>query len=142
MHLLNGMNRILGFVDLEDGERDLFASVGFRVERAKGDLFSCDIVVGKSLDDVFKTAPDVGHDERVRANLQCRLTAGWGAYGTHCARARCVKAALVEIVQRFQHFVACVEKVEVTKDLTLISNAQFADKDLARHFSTRQAVIV
>lgn len=83
MLLRNGAKRILDFIDLQDGELDFFPSVDLQFERANGDLFSCDVVVDRNLEDVFETALDVPNDRKVRANEECRLNTGQGAHGTH-----------------------------------------------------------
>lgn len=64
MPLKNGAEWNLDSVDLKDGEPNVFTSVGLPVEGANGDILPCDNVVPKSLEDVFRTALDVGHDRR------------------------------------------------------------------------------
>lgn len=68
MLLRNVAEKILHFANLKGGKPNRPASVDLRVERAKGSLLSCNIVVEKSLDDVLGTAFDLEHDGRVRGN--------------------------------------------------------------------------
>lgn len=88
----NSAKRILDFVDLRDGELSFFTPVGLRLERANSVILSCHIVVRRSLDDVFRTALDVGQDRSVWANEKCRLKSGQDAHGTPCARLTSVEA--------------------------------------------------
>lgn len=57
--------RILKSVDLEDDEPSFLPSVSLRVKRASGDLYFCDILADKSLEDFFSTALDESRDRRV-----------------------------------------------------------------------------
>lgn len=65
MLLQKGAKRTLDLADLKDGELDFLASVGLQVEKADGDLLPWNIVVYSSLNDVFGTALNVGHNRGV-----------------------------------------------------------------------------
>lgn len=56
---------------LEDGESGYLAYLGLHVNKAGGDLRSCDKVVHRTLDDVVDTALDVGDDRRVWPSGEC-----------------------------------------------------------------------
>lgn len=109
----NGMEQILDFVDLKDGELNFFAFVGLRVKRANGDPFPYFIVVDRDVDDFFSTVLDVGLHGRVWANGNRGSTTGRESCGTHCAGNTCVEAGGVGTAQRFQHLATHDERAGI-----------------------------
>lgn len=89
--------RILDFVDLEDGELNFLGSVGPHIERSSGDLLLWDIVVDRILDDISDAEVDLAYHRRVCASKKCRLKTGGESHGTHCATAPRVETLGVEI---------------------------------------------
>lgn len=120
--LRSDAKRNLDFVNLEDGEPELLASLRLRVRRENGDLLPRDVTVDGNPDDVLETLLDAAHGRRLWASEEYRLTTGRGAYVTQRAKVPCVEAAGVEIAQSFRHLGASVEMVGVSEVLALHLN--------------------
>lgn len=118
MLLENGLLQTPDFLDMDDGEPSFLASVRPRVKRANCKLLSCEFFVDKSLEEIFRTAFEVGYDRIVQASAISRAGTGRDATGTHWARALCVKDAGVELAQPFWHFIARATRVKVEKSYT------------------------
>lgn len=60
-----GAEQSLGLADLEDGKPPLLVFVGLQVGKLSGELFLCDTIVDRNIEDFFGTARDDGHCRRV-----------------------------------------------------------------------------
>lgn len=76
--------------------QNFLASVDARVEKSSGDVPSCETVVHRNLYDVTGMSLDVGHDERVWGDRECRPKTKKSAQLRHCIRVLSVETAGVK----------------------------------------------
>lgn len=69
------------------------------------------------------------------ANKEYWPTADPLSHRTHCARVSCAETSGVENGQRFQHFAARVQRVQVGEDLTLILDLRCAKNKPAKLYT-------
>lgn len=142
MLLQNSAMRTPDFADLEDSASDFPKSVELRVKRPNGELLLCNLIVHRSLDDIFWSALNVGRGRGAWASGSCWHRAGRGAQGTHCATIPCVEGAGVEHAQRFRHLFVSVEGRGVGESFALVLNFWCADCNLVGPFTIRQIVML
>lgn len=91
-----------------------------RLQTADGNLNLCKLDVHESLNNIFGTCLDVGHDRRVRLNGECWLRTGRDTHSTRGARVSFVEAAGVKSAERFRHLVASTERIGVGESPALV----------------------
>lgn len=102
---------------MDAGGPSILASVRLQVDTANSSPVLCDILIGRSLDDVLGTALDVGSKKIVWANEECRITTGGHIHRTHSARLSSVEGAGMEIAQRLRLFFALADRIAMGEGL-------------------------